>query len=159
MRTADEKPKMSNLLKIVYDVAAIRTEYLRLHRRLFHMSAGRLLHNLARRGTHSGLTDRQQLGELTRRLSSALDELTQLTEENISIRRGSEIRVALCAYARALSESMTTLDALLEIQQQPTSANRNQPPGQSQAIRIAYDDAVQYQNRLGARLNALLTTL
>lgn len=150
---------MSDLLKIVYDVAAVRSDYLRLHQRLFHISAGSLLDNISRRRTRGSLTDRQELDELGRRLSRALDGLTQLKEEDLSIRRGREIQIALCAYAQALSESMAALVTLLESQQPPRSGGRNQAPGQLHVTRIAYDDAVQYHNRLGARLNALLTTL
>ena len=150
---------MSDLLKLVYEVAAVRSDYLRLDRRLFHISAGRLLHNLTRRHTRGGLTDQQEIEELSQRLSRAIDGLSQLKKEDLSIRRGSEIQTALSEYAQALTESMTALAALLEVGKRPRNGSRHQPSGESQTTKIAYDDAVQYHKRLGARLNELLTTL
>ncbi len=150
---------MSDLLKIVYEVAAVHSDYLRLHRRLFHISAGRLLHNLTRRHTGAGLTDQHEIKELSQRLSRAIDGLSQLKKEDLSIRRGSEIQTALSEYAQALTESMTALAALLEMGKRSRNGSRHQPSGKSQTTKVAYDDAVQYHKRLGARLNELLTTL
>ncbi len=148
---------MSDLLKIVYDVAAVRGDYLRLHRRLLNISASRLFHKLARR-SGTGLPGQQDLDALTHRLEHALDELTQLKEEDLAIRRGSEIQRTLRAYTQALSESLAALSRLLEMQQSPPHDDGSQSPAHSQAIKVAYDDAVQYHNRLGSRLNNLLTT-
>jgi predicted NBD/HSP70 family sugar kinase len=150
---------MSDLLKIAYEVAALRSEYLRIHRRVFHVSAGRLIHNLTRRHTRGSLTDQQELDELSQRLSRAIDGLSNLNKEDLSIRRGREIQNELSAYAQALTESMAALATLLEVRKRPRNGSHHAPSGASQATKTAYDDAVQYHKRLGARLNELLTTL
>ena len=150
---------MSDLLKIAYEVAAVRSDYLRIHRRVFHVSAGRLIHNLTRRHTRGSLTDQQELEELSQRLSRAIDGLSKLNKEDLSIRRGSEIQNELSAYAQALTESMAALATLLEARERPRNESHHEPSGASQAMKTAYDDAVQYHKRLGARLNELLTTL
>ena len=153
---------MSDLLKIAYEVAAVRSDYLRIHRRVFHVSAGRLIHNLTRRHTRGSLTDQtdqQELEELSQRLSRAIDGLSKLNKEDLSIRRGSEIQNELSAYAQALTESMAALATLLEVRKRPRNESHHEPSGASQAMKTAYDDAVQYHKRLGARLNELFTTL
>jgi len=150
---------MSDLLKIAYEVAAVRSDYLRIHRRVFHVSAGRLIHNLTRRHTRGSLTDQQELEELSQRLSRAIDGLSKLNKEDLSIRRGSEIQNELSAYAQALTESMAALATLLEVRKRPRNESHHEPSAASQATKTAYDDAVQYHKRLGARLNELLTTL
>jgi small-conductance mechanosensitive channel len=150
---------MSDLIKIVYEVAAVRSDYLRIHRRVFHVSAGRLMHNLTRRHTRGSLTDQQELEELSQRLSRAIDGLSNLNKEDLSIRRGREIQNELSAYAQALTESMAALATLLEVRKRPRNGSHHQPSGASRATKTTYDDAVQYHKRLGARLNELLTTL
>lgn len=154
---------MSDLLRIVYDVAAIRGDYLRLHHRLFQMSAGSLFHTLvrkvARRGQVRDSTDQQELDALAHRLSRALEELSQLEQEDISIRRGNDIRKALREYAEALSESLAALDTFIALRSSARTGDSRLAAGQTQAVKIAYDDAVQFHSRLGARLNALLATL
>ncbi len=150
---------MSDLLKIVYEVAAVRSDYLRIHRRLFHVSAGRLMRNLTRRQTPGCLTNEQELEELNQRLSRAINGLSELKKEDLSIRRGSEIQNALSEYVQALTESIAALATLLEVRKRSRNASQQQPSEASQATKIAYDDAVQYHKRLGARLNKLLMTL
>lgn len=155
---------MSDLLRIVYDVAAIRGDYLRLHHRLFQMSAGSLFHTLARKVARRGQvvrdsTDQQELDALTHRLSRALEELSQLDQDDLSVRRGNDIRKALREYAEALSESLAALDTFIALRSSARTGDSRLAAGQTQAVKIAYDDAVQFHSRLGARLNALLATL
>ena len=150
---------MSDLLKIAYEVAAVRTDYLRIHRRVFHVSAGRLIHNVTRRHTRGSLTDQQELEQLSQRLGRAIDGLRKLNEEDLSIRRGREIQNELSEYAQALTESMAALATLLEVRKRPRNWSHHDPSGALQAMKTAYDDAVQYHKRLGARLNELFTTL
>ncbi|MGB5735842.1 MAG: hypothetical protein WBM40_15510 [Thiohalocapsa sp.] len=117
------------------------------------------MRNLTRRQTPGCLTNEQELEELNQRLSRAINGLSELKKEDLSIRRGSEIQNALSEYVQALTESIAALATLLEVRKRSRNASQQQPSEASQATKIAYDDAVQYHKRLGARLNKLLMTL
>jgi len=150
---------MSTLVKILYDVAALRAKYQRLHQAQFQLSARTILDLVNRPKASRYEAVRVELERLAGRLESLRGELDKLEDGELGIRRGREIRKALDEYIRALLDTLTTLKQLCEYQQCSNSGDRPQPRTKKQALLVTYDDAVQYQQRLGARLNDLVANL
>jgi hypothetical protein len=140
---------MSELLRIVYEVAAVRRDCQQLHRRLFRINATRLVDHLARRDRHDSSADREQLAALRRRAQQALDTLASTTGEDLEVRWGAEIH----------SLSLAAMDALVELRRSTKHDDPSPEANQAQSIKVAYDDSLQHLNRLGARLNSLIASL
>ena len=83
---------MSNLVKSLYEMASLRTEYQRLHQDLFGISVRKLMF-MARPGARKGVNAR--IHQLTKRLEELDEDLSHLTADDLVIRRGEEIEVAL----------------------------------------------------------------
>jgi Mg2+ and Co2+ transporter CorA len=148
---------MSKLFKVLYDIADIRCRYQRIHEEVFGFSARRILKSL--QGAASGTSSARsvELDRLLSRLDAAQQDLDHLGEEDLSIRRGGEIQSALMAYARALSQSNASLKAFCEFRQSIKGSEEDHE--RLNTLKVAYDDAVQYQKRLGRRLNELISSL
>ncbi|WP_295544390.1 hypothetical protein [uncultured Thiohalocapsa sp.] len=79
-----------------------------------------------------------------------------MDEEDLDVRRGDEISGTLREYASTLECSLTGLEQLCRHDHARPAA----PAGDdSVPLRIAYDDALQQQKRLAARLNTLIASL
>jgi hypothetical protein len=150
---------MSELLRIVYEVAAVRRDSQQLHRRLFRINATRLVDHLARRDRHDSSADREQLAALRRRAQQALDTLASTTGEDLEVRWGAEIHSLLRKYTEALLRSLAAMDALVELRRSTKHDDPSPEANQAQSIKVAYDDSLQHLNRLGARLNSLIASL
>jgi len=150
---------MSELLRIVYEVAAVRRDCQQLHKRLFRINATRLVDHLARRDRRDSPADREQLAALRLRAQQALDALTSITNEDLEIRWGAEIHSLLREYSEALLRSLAAMDALVEFRRSANLEDPSPAANQAQSIKVAYDDSLQHLNRLGARLNSLIASL
>ena len=150
---------MSELLRIVYEVAAVRRDCQQLHKRLFRINATRLVDHLARRDRRDSPADREQLAALRLRAQQALDALTSITNEDLEIRWGVEIHSLLREYSEALLRSLAAMDALVEFRRSANLEDPSPAANQAQSIKVAYDDSLQHLNRLGARLNSLIASL
>ena len=150
---------MSELLRIVYEVAAVRRDCQQLHKRLFRINATRLVDHLARRDRRDSPADREQLAALRLRAQQSLDALTSITNEDLEIRWGTEIHSLLREYSEALLRSLAAMDALVEFRRSANLEDPSPAANQAQSIKVAYDDSLQHLNRLGARLNSLIASL
>ena len=144
---------MSNLVKLLYDMAALKADYQQVHDELFGLSTRRLLF-LLRPGARQTVAGRVNL--LISRLDGLRADMRRLTAEDLAIRRGQELRLALEDFSLALGETLSQLEAL-------RLARATSGPGPTRAtVRpplAAYDDALQHQRQLGARLNDLIVDL
>lgn len=147
---------MSQLLKILYDVAGIRTDYRQLHNDLLGFSRRRLIRLL--KPADAGLLSARSaaLAEVGARLSRARKELVSLGEADISIRRGREIQAALDDYAQALS---VCIDLLAQVDAHLQNPQRNATVNPMLDLKAAYDDALQHQKRLGTRLTRIASSI
>lgn len=150
---------MSKLLKVLYDVAEIRCRYHGIHEAVFGFSPRKLLRTLNRPVEGDQQAEAQELDRLLSRLYSAGTDLESLSEEDLSVRRGHEIRRALLDYVEALTESSNRLKALCELPQRAEDRANAEFGNRQAALKVVYDDAMQYHRRLGARLNQLISTL
>ncbi len=144
------KKTMSNLVKLLYDVAALKAEYQRLHDDLFGLSMRRFWF-LVRPGARQSVEKRLQ--DLLQSLAMRRAEMHQLNADDLSIRRGEEIRMALDDFCLAFTETLERLD---KVHQRKTKLEAE--PSDETPL-AAYDDALQQQRRLGARLNYLIESL
>ncbi|NCA88638.1 MAG: hypothetical protein EOM92_06890 [Gammaproteobacteria bacterium] len=144
---------MSNLVKLLYDMAALKADYQRLHDEIFGLSARRLLF-LLRPKARRGVEDRINL--LISRLDALGEDMRGLTAEDLAIRRGQELRQALEVFAQALGETLRQLEAL-RLARTPSATAAAPTTGRSPLA--TYDDALQHQRQLGARLNELIVDL
>lgn len=144
---------MSNLVKLLYDMAALKGDYQRLHDEIFGLSARRLLF-LLRPKARRGVEDRINL--LISRLDALGEDMRGLTAEDLAIRRGQELRQALEVFAQALGETLRQLEAL-RLARTPSATVAGPTTGRSPLA--TYDDALQHQRQLGARLNELIVDL
>ncbi|MEA3275380.1 MAG: hypothetical protein U9Q81_08875 [Pseudomonadota bacterium] len=150
---------MSKLLKVVYDVAGIRAEYLRVHDEVLGLSARNLIRVFHRSPADTRADKTRELRQLARRLLASRKDLTELSEDDLSIRRGREICNALDGYVDALAESVDILATISELRQRPIATDNTHDFDRLNALKVAYDDAVQYRKRLGTRLNKLISSL
>lgn len=146
---------MSNLVKLLYDMAALKADYQRLHDDLFGLSARRLLF-LLRAKARQGVEGRISL--LIGRLDDLGKDMQHLTTEDLAIRRGQELRQALEAFAQALGKTLRQMEALC-LARATATAVEGRPTGGGRSPLAAYDDALQHQRQLGARLNELIVDL
>ena len=154
---------MALLLKLVYDVARVRSAYTRIHEEVCGLPARSLLRRfLLRRGA-----DLQQyqadLQSLCAELESVRQTLSGLKSSELGVRRGEDIRKALSDYAEALEESVGRLGGICAERCRGDTVNAL--PGQdtprsakAAADRRAYDDSIQHHRHMGARLTDLLST-
>ncbi|MFZ1536067.1 MAG: hypothetical protein WAT23_01570 [Chromatiaceae bacterium] len=144
---------MSNLIKLLHDMASLRTEYQRLHQDLLGLSVRRLLF-LARPGARQGVDARFQ--HLFQRQKELQAEMDQLTADDLAIRRGEELFQALTNFHQAFGETLKQLELLHQAQASQAAGG---PGNSSHRLLAPYDDALQHQRRLGARINDLLADL
>ena len=144
---------MSNLIKLLHDMASLRAEYQRLHEDLLGLSVRRLLF-LARPGARQGVDARFQ--HLFQRLGEVGEEMGRLTADDLAIRRGEDLFQALEDFRQAFGETLRQLDILRRAQ---ASQAAGAPGKDSRELLAPYDDALQYQRRMGARINDLLANL
>jgi hypothetical protein len=149
---------MSKLLKTLYDVADIRCRYHRVHEAMFGFSARRLLRSMHPSASSGAATLAEELDRLTVRLAIARQELGDLDQADLAIRRGREIQGALISYIDALTESNARLRAICDGRHGVDTASATAENKLRTELKIAYDDAVQYHKRLGAQLNKLIST-
>lgn len=148
---------MSNLVKLLYDMAALKADYQQVHDEIFGLSARRLLF-LLRPRARQAVEGRISL--LISRLDALREDLRRLTAEDLAIRRGQELRQALEDFALALGETLSQLEALRLARARATSIPIPGPtPGTGRSPLAAYDDALQHQRQLGAHLNDLIVDL
>jgi hypothetical protein len=150
---------MSRLLKMLYDVAEIRCRYHRVHEEVVGFSARRFLRSINPAASDATKARKAELDRLLLRLEAAREDLHRLGEHDLSVRRGREIRDALTHYVEALAKSSASLKELCEYSKPETDAPDVGNRDQLTALKVAYDDAVQYQKRLGKRLNELIESL
>jgi small-conductance mechanosensitive channel len=147
---------MSKLLAILYDVADIRTGCQQVHDERFGLSLRRVLGALRGGARANSAAQCARLQRLRERLEEARRSLDALDDEDLSVRRGLEIRDTLREYATALARSLTGLEQLCRHERALPVA----PAGDdTAAIKVLYDDAIQHQKRLAVRLNALISSL
>jgi hypothetical protein len=150
---------MSNLVKILYDVGAIRSRYRGAHEAICGFSARKLLRSLHRRRPEHQAAELDELHRILSMLRGAMEALEALGEHDLCIRRGREIQVALADYIAALTESTTRLEALCRQLAQEEDADPDNKGDKGHELKIAYDDAVQHHKRCGTRLNDLISAL
>ncbi len=144
---------MSNLVKSLYEMASLRTEYQRLHQDLFGFSVRKLMF-MARPGARKGVNAR--IHQLTKRLQELDEDMSRLTADDLVIRRGEEIEVALKDFSLAFAETLRQLDLV----RQAEAPRWAKAQGEESRLQLAaYDDAIQHQRRMGARLNELIADL
>jgi hypothetical protein len=150
---------MSKLVKVVYDVAGIRGRYLCVHDEIFRLSARKLVRAL-NPGRQNQVASRIfELDRLSRQILTALAELEGLEENDLSIRRGRDIRNQLADYLAALTESVILLKSICGQLNKRAVKDRTYDQGKLHRLKISYDDAVQHHQRLGAHLNSLISSL
>jgi hypothetical protein len=150
---------MSSLLKLLYDVAEIRCRFHSIHEEAVGFSARRFLRSIHRTASEAPEDREAELERLLRLLEAAHEDLNMLGEQDLSIRRGREIRDALISYVEALTKSSTSLKAICEHSRLDPGVNAIGNRDELTALKVSYDDAVQYQKRLGKRLNELIESL
>ena len=150
---------MSNLVKVLYDVADIRGRYLCVHDEIFRVSALKLVRVFSRDPPDPYAAQESELDLLLQRLVTARSELEALDEIDLSVRRGREIRTQLSDYVLALAESVQALRSISELMRRRAAKDRTYDPKGLQDLKVSYDDSVQHHKRLGARLNALVSSL
>lgn len=144
---------MSNLIKLLHDTAALRAEYQRLHQDLLSLSMRRLLF-LVRPGARQQVDARFQ--HIFQRLGELREEMGRLTPDDLAIRRGEELHQALLDFHQAFGETLGQLERLRQAQ----AGQATSTPGKDrQSLLAPYDDALQHQRRMGARINDLLADL
>lgn len=150
---------MSKLVKVVYEVAGVRGRYLRVHDKIFQLSARKLVRALNPGRPDADASGTTELGQLLQQLQAAQTELEDLDESDLLVRRGREIQTELADYVLALTESVRILKSIYELLQQRETTNKLYDSGRLQGLKVDYDDAMQHHKRLGARLNTLIATL
>ena len=144
---------MSNLIKLLHETASLRADYQRLHQDLTGLSVHRLLF-LVRPGARQQVDARFQ--QLFQRLGELREEMGRLTPDDLAIRRGEELCQALKDFHQALGETLSQLEILRRAQ----ASQATRVPGKDRpSLLTAYDDTLQYQRRMGARINNLLADL
>ncbi len=146
---------MSNLVKLLYDMAALKGDYQQLHDELFGLSPRRLLF-LLRPKARQGVEGR--IGLLIGRLEALGEDMRRLTPEDLAIRRGQELRQALESFAQALGETLRQLE-MLHVAEASAVTTAGPVLTSGRGPLAAYDDALQHQRQLGARLNELIVDL
>ena len=144
---------MSNLIKLLHDTAALRAEYQRLHQDLLGLSMRRLLF-LVRPGARQQVEARFQY--LFQRLGELREEMGRLTPDDLAIRRGEELHQALLDFHQAFGETLGQLEMLRQAQAGQATSTTGKD---RQSLLAPYDDALQHQRRMGARINDLLADL
>jgi hypothetical protein len=144
---------MSKLLSVLYEVAEIRAGCRRVHDERFGLSPRTVLRALSGRASDASASQCAELRHLSARLEQARTRLEQLDAEDLAIRQGDEINQTLCDYVEVLSRSLANLEALC-------AQALVEPAGHDLVqLKVAYDDVLQQQKRLAARLNALIERL
>jgi len=144
---------MSNLIKLLHDMASLRAQYQRLHQDLLGLSVRRLLIQV-RPNAHQEIKARFQ--HLFQRLGELQEEMDLLTPDDLTIRRGEDLYQALSSFHQALDETLKRLELIHEARSSQAKGGAGKI---SQGLLVAYDDALQHQRRLGARINDLLADL
>lgn len=150
---------MSRLIKVGYDVAGIRRRYLHAHDEIFRLSARRLVRALNPGQQNRDANQTSELDRLSQQILTALAELEGLDEDDCSIRRGREIRNQLADYLAALTESVILLKSICAQMKKRAAKDKTYDPKNLRGLKVDYDHAVQHQERLGARLNTLISSL
>lgn len=150
---------MSNLVKVVCDVAGIRGRYLSVHNEIFRLSARKLVRLISLGKQEPDASRMSELDRLSQQILSALAELEHLDENDLSIRRGRDIRSQLADYLAALTESVALLKSICGQVKKRAAKDKTYDPLILQNLKVAYDDSVQHHQRLGAHLNALISSL
>ncbi len=144
---------MSNLIKLLHETASLRAEYQRLHQDLTGLSVRRLLF-LVWSGARQQVDARFQ--QLFQRLGEVREEMGRLAPDDLAIRRGEELCQALKDFHQAFDETLGQLEILHRAQ----ASQATRIPGKdSHSLLAPYDDALQHQRRMGARINDLLADL
>lgn len=147
---------MSKLLTVLYEVAEIRSSCQLVHDERFGLSPRSVLRAIAGRSPGESAAQCAELRRLSERLEDARGRLDELDAEDLAVRRGQEIHETLRAYASALAVSLDGLEQLCRYEHATPAA----PAGDDSApLKVVYDDALQQQKRLAARLNALISSL
>lgn len=147
---------MSKLLSVLYEVAEIRAGCQRVHDERFGLSPRSVLRALSGKPPGQSAAQCVELRRLGERLDEAVGRLDELDADDLAVRRGQEINETLRAYAGALTVSLEGLERLCRQEHVMPAA----PAGDdSTPLKVVYDDALQQQKRLAARLNALISTL
>lgn len=154
---------MALLLKLVYDVAEVRSSYTRIHQEVFGVPARNLVRRLVFRRGPDFKQCRAELASLCAELESIRQTLAGLQAADLEIRRGAEIRKALSDYAEALEESVARLGGICDALCPADSTSRSLGNDEllrakTAADRRAYDDTIQHHRHMGARLTALLSS-
>jgi len=144
---------MSNLIKLLHDMASLRAQYQRLHQDLLGLSVRRLL-ILVRPNARQEIKARFQ--HLFQRQGELQEEMERLTPDDLAIRRGEDLYQALANFHQAFGETLKRLELIHEAR---STQARGAAGKISQGLLVAYDDALQHQRRLGARINDLLADL
>jgi len=150
---------MSRLVKVVCDVAGIRRRYLCVHNAIFRLSARKMVRALKPGKRDAAANHTSELDRLSLEILTALAELESLDENDISIRRGRDIRNQLTDYLAALNQSVALLKSICGQMDNRAAKRQTFDRSSLQSLKVAYDDAVQHQQRLGARLNTLISSL
>ncbi len=144
---------MSNLIKLLHDMASLRAQYQRLHQDLLGLSVRRLL-ILVRPNARQEIKARFQ--HLFQRQGELQEEMERLTPDDLAIRRGEDLYQALANFHQAFGETLKRLELIHEAR----STQARRAAGKiSQGLLVAYDDALQHQRRLGAHINDLRADL
>jgi hypothetical protein len=147
---------MSKLLALLYEVAEIRNGCQKVHDDRFGLSARSVLRALTGGTVRASAAQCAELQRLRERLAKARQGLDTLNDEDLAVRRGEEISGTLSEYASTLERSLSGLEQLCRHDDSRPAA----PAGDdSVPLRVAYDDALQQQKRLAARLNTLIASL
>ena len=144
---------MSKLVKLLYDMASLRAEYQRLHQDLFGLSTRRLLYLFRPK---SGQVEMARIGQLNRRLQELAGEMLSLEPDDLSIRRGEDLREALNNFHLAFAKTLSNLERLGQAR---FGLSAGESDADRRSLLAAYDDALQHQRRMGARVNEIIAYL
>jgi small-conductance mechanosensitive channel len=147
---------MSKLLAVLYEVAEVRAGCQHVHDERFGISPRSIVKAMLGRPPGTSAAQCEELERLRTRLEQGTRRLDALDAEDLAIRCGHEIHEALRDYVQALDRSLIALEQLCRHEQTRPAA----PAGDDSApLKVVYDDALQQQKRLAARLNALIAGL
>ncbi len=151
---------MALLLKLVYDTARVRSSYMRIHQEVFGFPARSLLKRLVQSKRDRLHRYQAELDDLCAELRAVREGINALPRPYVEIRRGEEIRRSLTNYTAALEDSAISLRGLCgDLVDADDSGGDTERLAELAAKRRSYDDALQHQHRLGARLNELLSKI
>lgn len=144
---------MADILKYTYDVSDINYRYQEIHNEIFSLSVRKLAKEMFTDQSVLLKKHEDDLKILHGRLADIQTALDVLPQNELNIRRGKEILMALSNYTEALIKSIHYLQMICNDKKNLLFSDSNFVND-----RKAYDYAMQHHKNLGVRLNTLLSS-